>query len=254
METRKFSDSSKVSDLFQFEALVRLEDYDHILNRFLILLTAPERQSILQDLCERFELGSVLELEAFHRHGLITVPRLFGWWDEPVSQNGELIRVWAVEEVLMSRHHTRAEGSSTKDAVLDFAQYGLFQQLAEVDPVVFILLQCFRSDHKNDKIDPRVPSVSQSCISAQPEAEEEPFFCHHIRKEPSPLYSLISIEANFNPLHYSAVTLGTDHPTDDQFYGRYERVDPSYTYDRHTRNIVILQSELWDDRLAALEI
>lgn len=56
------------------------------------------------------------------------------------------------------------------DAVMNFAQYGLFQQLAQVDPI-----QCFQLGDETGSISPRVVSVPQACISEQEEENDEPF-------------------------------------------------------------------------------
>jgi hypothetical protein len=155
-------------------------------------------------------------------------PNFFKWWTNEFSAAEGSIIHWAAEEVGMTQDHTKSELCADYDAVMRFAQYGLFQQLAQIDPVLFILLQCVRHGGEDDKLDPRVISVPQAFISAQSEAEDESFFSHYHMVSRAPIYALVGIKSNDSPLHYRAIPLGTDTAIFKKFYRRYHTTNGSY--------------------------
>jgi hypothetical protein len=114
------------------------------------------------------------------------VPNLFAWWNDEVPNMDGSITEWAVEEAQMIQHHLIRKECLIHDAIRDFAQYGIFQQLAQVDPVLFIMMQCLRCEGDLNSIDPRVVSVPQPFLFAGPEADNEPFLGHYHKDVHSP--------------------------------------------------------------------
>lgn len=99
-----------------------------------------------------------------HLAELIDLPGMFSWWSDGKPSLFEL----AQREIDILTHHLSSTAFNDRFVEIHHLMYGLFQQLFEADPVMFIMQNCIRNrDSKNVTYEPQLVAIPQPVLFAR---------------------------------------------------------------------------------------